>query len=91
MNQENQELKERIRHGAMEYTKLFEKNRLLKNQKFNSEINIYHDLTGEEIRYSGRTTQPRQQQLNSTPSEDKLTPDSVTDVIIKFFFLCQSN
>ena len=39
LKQENEELKERIRYGALEYTKIFEKCRLLKNQKFNSEMN----------------------------------------------------
>lgn len=42
LEKDNEDLKERIKQGAIEYTKLFEKNRLLKNQRFNSEIS--HDM-----------------------------------------------
>lgn len=42
LQKENEELKERIRYGAIEYQKIFEKYRLIKNQRFNNEIN-YQD------------------------------------------------
>lgn len=38
LEKDNDDLRERIKQGAKEYTKLFEKNRLLRNQKFNSEL-----------------------------------------------------
>ena len=38
LEKDNEDLKERIKQGAKEYTKLFEKNRLLRNQRFNNEI-----------------------------------------------------
>lgn len=47
LERENEELKERIKAGAKEYTKLIEKYRLLKNQQFNYDMNIYHDLNGD--------------------------------------------
>jgi len=43
LRKENEELKDRVRCGAYEYTKLFEKLRLLKNQKFNNELNVYQE------------------------------------------------
>lgn len=43
---ENEELKERIKAGAKEYSKLFDKYRLIKNRQFNQDINVYHDLNG---------------------------------------------
>jgi hypothetical protein len=49
LREENQELKERIQAGAKEYSKLFEKYRLIKNQQFNYDMNLYHDLNGADI------------------------------------------
>ena len=75
IKQENEELKERIRHGALEYTKLFEKNRLLKNQKFNSEVNVYHDLTSDDEHITGRILSRGMQfngsQINSVHTADE--------------------
>lgn len=48
LRKENEELKDRVRCGAYEYTKLFEKFRLVKNQKFNNELNVYHDLSSPQ-------------------------------------------
>ncbi|CAF1053420.1 unnamed protein product [Brachionus calyciflorus] len=45
---ENEELKERIKTGAKEYSKLYEKYRLLKNKQFNHDLNVYTDLCGNE-------------------------------------------
>lgn len=42
LEKDNDDLRERIKQGAKEYTKLFEKNRLLRNQRFNNEIS--HDV-----------------------------------------------
>lgn len=41
LKEENEEFKERIRYGAMEYQKIFDKYRFYKNQKFNSDLNVY--------------------------------------------------
>jgi hypothetical protein len=49
LKEENQELKERIQAGAKEYSRLFEKYRLIKNQQFNYDMNLYHDLNGADI------------------------------------------
>ena len=46
---ENEELKDRLKAGNKEYTKLLEKYRLVKNQQFNHDMNIYHDLNGDVI------------------------------------------
>ena len=46
---DNDELKERIKAGAKEYSKIFDKYRLLKNQQFNNDINVYHDLSSGDI------------------------------------------
>ena len=47
--QENEELKDRIKAGAKEYSKLFEKYRLIKNKQFNHDLNVYTDLCGNEL------------------------------------------
>lgn len=46
---ENEELKDRVRAGGKEYSKLFEKYRLLKNKQFNHDLNVYTDLCGNEM------------------------------------------
>ena len=46
---ENDELKDRLKVGNKEYTKLLEKYRLVKNQQFNHDMNIYQDLNGDII------------------------------------------
>lgn len=46
--QENEELKDRIKAGAKEYSKLMEKYHLVKNQQFTNDINnMYQDLSNE--------------------------------------------
>jgi predicted nuclease with TOPRIM domain len=96
MKSENEELKERIRAGAKEYSKLFEKYRLLKNQQFNTDMNVYHDLNGEmhiTRRHNPfgcntftRQDSSQQQDLirythrHSTPSSDGLESDSAIQV-----------
>jgi predicted nuclease with TOPRIM domain len=95
LKNENEELKERIRAGAKEYSKLFEKYRLLKNQQFNTDMNVYHDLNGEmhitrrNNPFGGNAfiKQENQQQdfirythRHSTPSSDGLECDSAIQV-----------
>lgn len=67
LKSENQELRERIQAGSKEYSKLFEKYRLIKNQQFNYDMNLYHDLNGSDIlipkdqrstRFNNNTRQP---------------------------------
>ena len=79
LQNENEELKERIKAGAKEYSKLFEKYRLLKNQQFNYDMNIYHDLNGnihlKRDLNQNRLVFDQNQQRNanyrhSTPTED---------------------
>ena len=41
-------MKDRIKAGAKEYSKLFEKYRLIKNKQFNQDLNVYTDLCGNE-------------------------------------------
>jgi hypothetical protein len=50
LKEENEEFKERIRYGALEYQKIFDKYRFYKNQKFNSEINSYQAEEGQPRR-----------------------------------------
>ncbi len=49
LKSENEELKDRLKVGNKEYTKLLEKYRLVKNQQFNHDMNVYHDLNGDII------------------------------------------
>jgi hypothetical protein len=46
LEQENEELTERLKAGGKEYSKLFEKYRFIKNQQFNYDMNVYQDLNG---------------------------------------------
>jgi len=50
LEKDNEDLRERIKQGAKEYTKLFEKNRLLRNQKFNSELSQDIDSSNASCR-----------------------------------------
>ncbi len=50
MKQENDELRDRIKAGAKEYSKLMEKYHMIKNQQFNNDINVYHELNGGDRR-----------------------------------------
>lgn len=61
LKKENHELKERINHGAHEYTKLFEKCRLLKNQKFSNDMKSNYDEDNQLTR--------RRTNINSTQCE----------------------
>lgn len=47
--EEIEELKERIKAGAKEYSKLFDKYRLVRNQQLNMDVNVYHNLNGDVI------------------------------------------
>jgi hypothetical protein len=54
LKSENDELKDRLKVGYKEYTKLLEKYRLVKNQQFNHDMNAYHDLndkTDDDLQY----------------------------------------
>lgn len=52
LEQENEELTERLKAGGKEYSKLFEKYRFIKNQQFNYDMNVYQDLNGgNDIRF----------------------------------------
>jgi hypothetical protein len=70
---ENEELKDRVRCGAYEYTKLFEKLRLLKNQKFNNELNVYHGLNSQDDNKLTR----RRSHITSTQNETQETCSQV--------------
>ena len=70
IQQENEELKERIRAGAKEYTKLFDKYRLIKNQQFNSDMNVYHDLSSGDIHLGNRLPATRQRSSTSSTLSD---------------------
>jgi hypothetical protein len=63
LKEENEELKDRIKAGAKEYSKLLEKYHVVKNQQFNSEINAYNDMSGEQSRYK-QHHQPHSNMLN---------------------------
>ena len=83
---ENEELKERIKAGAKEYSKLFEKCRILKNQQLNYDMNnVYHDLNGDVLNlrkdfnfksninqrlFMNQRQQNQQNYRHSTPAED---------------------
>lgn len=75
MKQENEELKERIRYGAMEYTKMFEKCRLLKNQKFNSEINVYQDMKAQENNLIKKSNHRQTPSHSEDKESDSLSQD----------------
>jgi len=67
LRKENEELKDRVRCGAYEYTKLFEKLRLVKNQKFNNELNVYPDLNAHQ---DDENKLRRRSNLASSPEND---------------------
>jgi hypothetical protein len=61
LKEENEELKDRIKAGAKEYSKLLEKYHMVKNQQFNSELNAYNDMSGD-VQMNRFTPQMQQQQ-----------------------------
>jgi len=67
LRKENEELKDRVRCGAYEYTKLFEKLRLVKNQKFNNELNVYPELNTHQ---DEENKLRRRSNLASSPDND---------------------
>ncbi len=97
LEQENEELTERLKAGGKEYSKLFEKYRFIKNQQFNHDMNVYQDLnSGSEIRFrknaNGNERMIRSSTFGtSTPmteSSNLIDIDSAVQVfkIIFFFF-----
>lgn len=76
IRKENEELKDRVRCGAYEYTKLFEKLRLLKNQKFNNELNVYHGMSNSNSQDDNKLTR-RRSHITSTQNETQETCSQV--------------
>lgn len=72
LKQENEELKERIRYGALEYTKIFEKCRLLKNQKFNSEMNQHENRNQLNSTSTDKSAIKENTKLSAQDSENTL-------------------
>lgn len=75
-NPENEELKERIRYGAIEYAKLHEKYRLLKNQKFNIEMNLTNQQDNENQLIRRRTHTNSVQNDSATQEPEKTVSQS---------------
>ena len=75
LEKDNDDLRERIKQGAKEYTKLFEKNRLLRNQKFNSELT--QDIDSSNASCRSRLTRIHH---NSTLSDHGNESDSAIQV-----------
>jgi hypothetical protein len=80
LEKDNDDLRERIKQGAKEYTKLFEKNRLLRNQRFNNEI-----CNDAESNASCRSRLARRH-TNLSLSDNGHESDSAIHVYIKIFY-----
>lgn len=81
LKQENDDLKERIKAGAKEYSKLFEKYRIVKNKQFNHDINVYHDLNGGVHLRRELNSHSHILYANSTQHENEFDSDSAIQVI----------
>lgn len=71
LQDENAELKERIRYGGLEYQKCYEKMRFYKNQSFKKELNAFSEPVFDE-------NQVRRRQPFSTSSQSDLGSESNT-------------
>ena len=74
MRHENSELKDRIKAGAKEYSKLMDKYHFIKNKQFNADMNIYHDLSGD--------SQTRRSELFSLNNRFGMTSSQINPILL---------
>lgn len=97
--EEIEELKERIKAGAKEYSKLFDKYRLVRNQQLNMDVNVYHNLNGDVVplgRNNPTAATPNNNvlferffnssMLSNNESRDQFDSDSAIQVGFIYFF-----
>lgn len=83
LREENEELKERIKAGAKEYSKLFDKYRLIRNQQLN--MDVYHDLNGEVVLSARRHSAIQNNNAVAYSSTNNTNPNNTNFLFDRFF------
>lgn len=83
LREENEELKERIKAGAKEYSKLFDKYRLIRNQQLN--MDVYHDLNGEVVLSARRHSAIQNSNVVTYSSTNNTNPNNTNFLFDRFF------